>query len=72
MSGFEYFLNGFAHTLDQVRPTLDQDRARWALSNEHLIFQKKTFYHKQNPKVPQKLPKKPLNSGKTCRDSPIR
>jgi hypothetical protein len=30
---FEYFLNRFAQTLDQVRPKLDQDRARRALSD---------------------------------------
>jgi hypothetical protein len=39
-SGFEYFLNGFAQRLDQVRPTLHQDRARRALSDALLAFSK--------------------------------
>ncbi len=35
-SGFEYFLNGFAHTLDHIRTTLDQDTTQRALSNPYL------------------------------------
>jgi len=40
-SRFEYFWKIFAQMLDQVRPTLDQDRARRALSDGLFGFSKR-------------------------------
>ena len=59
-SGFEYFLNGFAHTLDQVRPTLDQDTTRRALSNALLFFLETPCHPEEKPKILQKMAQKTL------------
>jgi len=53
-SRFEFFLNGFAQSLDQVRPKLDQDITRWALSNELVIWSNQPFYPEEKSKILQK------------------
>ena len=37
-SEFEYFLEGFAHEMDQTSQKVDQDRTRWALSDSWINF----------------------------------
>ena len=37
-SGFEYFLEGFTHEVDQVKQTVHQDRIWWALPRAWIRF----------------------------------
>ncbi len=49
--GFEYFQGRFAWELDQVRPKVDQDRTRRALSNALFTFSKRPPLTGEKPKI---------------------
>jgi len=61
---FEYFLNRFAQTLDQVRPKLDQDRARRALSDALFTFSKRPTFAGENLEIIAKKVKKTFKKKK--------